>query len=178
MDDGWVRLLCEGAGVTIVLTQSSLFKRFREAGPKLWRDFSKCPLCIGVWVGMLIRWRELHEALGPAGALTLYDWLLALVGFGAATGTLALLVKRLYDYLESSAVRDDLDAEQISNSPDALAQMSKAFEDMNNLMRESEARRVQEAADYAAREAASRQKHEQLMNELRASVIRPPRGQS
>jgi hypothetical protein len=105
-------LLLEAVGATLVFTQGSIFKPVRERGPKLWREFSHCPLCVGVWVGMLLMWRYLHTLLGSAGSMpSVLDWGLALVGFGAASGTIALLVKRVWDYLESSAVLDDMQAE-------------------------------------------------------------------
>lgn len=105
-------LLVEAVGATLVFTQGSIFKGLRSRGPRLWREFSSCALCVGVWVGMLLRWRDLQGILGPAGAMpSTFDWMLALLGFGGATGAIALTIVRLWEFCESSSVYDDLQAE-------------------------------------------------------------------
>jgi hypothetical protein len=66
---------------------------------------------------MLLRWLQLREILaanavaGGVTELSLAGWVVVLVGFGATTGMLALLMKRVYDFLESGSVCWDQDLE-------------------------------------------------------------------
>lgn len=104
----WLQLL-EAVGITIVFTQGSIFKEFRDSGPALWQELLNCPLCIGVWLGAALR-----VALdAPPQA---FSAAVATLGFGAATGMLALLTKRIFDYLESSALRSDFEIEHAKAS--------------------------------------------------------------
>ena len=110
-------LLLEAVGATVVFTQGSIFKPLRDRGPQLWQEFAHCPLCVGVWVGLALRALQLRDILvanavaGGVTELSLAGWVVVLVGFGATTGMLALLMKRVYDFLESGSVCWDQDLE-------------------------------------------------------------------
>lgn len=78
----------EAAAITFVFTKGTIFKSLREHGPKLWQELASCPLCAGVWIGMLWRvlrtWSESHGLTVAFAADVLAS--------GAATGVVALVV--------------------------------------------------------------------------------------
>ena len=82
-----MRYVFEAVAITLVFTKGAIFKRVRESGPALWRELAACPLCAGVWVGMI--WRVVR-ALPEVQATALFaeDVLAA----GALTGVVALVV--------------------------------------------------------------------------------------
>jgi hypothetical protein len=110
LDNPWF-LLLEATGATVVFTQASIFAGLRSRGPALWRTFAACPLCVGQWVGMAIRAWFLVRILGLAGHMECAAWAIEIVGFGAATGMLALLVRRLVFFLEALELREDAERE-------------------------------------------------------------------
>jgi hypothetical protein len=99
----WETLLFSAA-ITVVFVKGSLFDGLRKRGPRLWRVFSTCALCVGVWVGAggdaAARWL-------PAVFITVFH----VIGVGALTGVAALLFVRVSDWLESSAVALDTSSE-------------------------------------------------------------------
>ncbi len=50
-----LEMLLYSVGVTIVITQGSIFKSMRNAGPAKWQELLNCPLCLGFWVGLWMR---------------------------------------------------------------------------------------------------------------------------
>jgi hypothetical protein len=96
-------VILQAAAITLVFTQGSLFDVFRLRGPELTRELARCPLCLGVWVGVgLASWAfgSGHLHVPEAGA----TWRAAspyLLGFGCMTAVLALTLKRLWEGLEA-----------------------------------------------------------------------------
>lgn len=86
------------AAMAFVFTQGTLFKTVRDHGPKIWREFSTCALCVGVWVG-----GGLHALFAsfPQGAdkLGIARYAAELLGIGSLTGVLALLAVSIWDWL-------------------------------------------------------------------------------
>lgn len=84
--------------MTVVLTQGTIFRPFRERGPRFWRELVSCPLCLGWWIGAFAGWWEVRflESLPAATA-----W--HVVASGALSGSAALLFRRLTDYLDSNS---------------------------------------------------------------------------
>lgn len=76
----------ESAAVTVVFVKGSIFKRLRENGPELWREFAACPLCAGVWIGA--GWLLVRRVL--AGAALHADAAVDALAAGAITGVLSL----------------------------------------------------------------------------------------
>lgn len=76
----------EAVAITIVFTKGSIFKRLRESGPALWRELADCPLCAGVWIGMI--W-HLLRARPDALSLNVTEQVLAA---GVLTGVGALIL--------------------------------------------------------------------------------------
>ena len=93
------RYVLEAAAITLVFTKGTLFKTVREHGPKLWQELAACPLCVGVWIGML--WRFLRSVPGfnpeELHPVSLAEDVLA---SGAATGVVALTVALFLSVLD------------------------------------------------------------------------------
>lgn len=89
------RFVLEAAAMTLVFTRGTIFTRVREAGPGLWRELAKCPLCAGVWVGA--GWTVFRAWSAPASTLERAADALAA---GALTGVLALFLVLLWGVLE------------------------------------------------------------------------------
>ena len=85
-------LVLQAVAITIVFVRGSIFRWVRESGPALWREGASCPLCAGVWIGMILHGLNLYihstEPLGAIGLKVLLDSL----GFGALVGTISLIV--------------------------------------------------------------------------------------
>jgi hypothetical protein len=39
--------------ISYVWSRGSIFRSLRTRGPALWRQLADCPLCSGVWIGLL-----------------------------------------------------------------------------------------------------------------------------
>jgi hypothetical protein len=92
------------AAITFVFVRGSIFDWTRDVGPRAWRDFASCPLCVGFWVGFALdlarsgAWRSFgrpplswdHAALGAA------------VVAGALAAIAALSIARVLDALETA----------------------------------------------------------------------------
>lgn len=95
----WWSTVLFSAAITVVCTRGSIFEPLRSRGPEIWRDFSGCPLCVGVWIG------------GAAWAVEHLGWtfrqVFAVLGTGCVTGVLALSVALLHDFLGSHATLAD-----------------------------------------------------------------------
>ena len=93
------RYVLEAAAITLVFTKGTIFKSVREHGPKLWQELASCPLCAGVWVGMI--WRLLRSLPGfnpdELHSVSLAEDVLA---SGAATGVVALTVALFLSVLD------------------------------------------------------------------------------
>ena len=76
----------ESAAITVVFVRGSIFKRFREIGPSIWRELASCPLCAGVWIGA--GWSLVRSAL--AGPIARVDVAADALAAGAMTGALAM----------------------------------------------------------------------------------------
>ena len=78
----WGMVVC---GVTLVVTQSTIFAPLRSLAGRLWPWLGKllaCPMCFGWWVGAAL---SLYPGLGPSAALGLPRALAApLDGFAAS----------------------------------------------------------------------------------------------
>lgn len=84
------RYVLEAVAITLVFTKGGIFKWVRESGPALWRELAACPLCAGVWVGMIWRvLRALPDVHVPLLSLTFAEDVLA---SGAVTGVAALVL--------------------------------------------------------------------------------------
>lgn len=89
----------EAAAITVVFTQGTIFSKVRSRGPALWRELLSCPLCLGWWLGSGSQ--GLQIALGRADLG--WDAPLHVVGAGALSGALALLYRRVTDWLDSQS---------------------------------------------------------------------------
>lgn len=89
------RYVLEAAAITLVFTKGTLFRMLRERGPKLWQELASCPLCLGVWVGMIWRvlrtWPEAHASFAFAADV---------LASGAVTGVFALAVALFLSFLD------------------------------------------------------------------------------
>lgn len=99
-----VWIVVQSAAITVILTRATLFAWARTRGPKLWREFASCPLCVGFWVGYGLFWLRAAEAvkvrdiiLRPYGLVSLN---LTALGLGAAAGCLALLFVLIWSKLD------------------------------------------------------------------------------
>ena len=81
------RYVLEAAAIALVFTKGTIFKRLREQGPKSWQELASCPLCVGVWVGMI--WRVLR--VWPDAVAT-PSFAADVLASGAVTGVVALVV--------------------------------------------------------------------------------------
>jgi hypothetical protein len=95
-----VVLIAQAAAIALVFVQGSLFDPLRERGPELWRQFAKCALCVGFWVGML--WTAVARR-----DFSLEPLLFSVFANGALTAAVALSVFRLWEKLESQAALYD-----------------------------------------------------------------------
>ena len=89
------RYVLEAVCITLVFTKGMIFKAVREHGPKLWQELAACPLCAGVWVGML--WRVLRALPDVHASLPFAADVLA---SGAETGVVALVVALFVSVLD------------------------------------------------------------------------------
>ena len=89
------RYVLEAAAITLVFTKGTIFKAVREHGPKLWQELASCPLCAGVWVGML--WRVLRALPDVHASLPFAEDVLA---SGAVTGVATLVVALFVSVLD------------------------------------------------------------------------------
>lgn len=105
-----ITLVIISVSITLVFTEGSLFNVFRRRGPKLLRDLASCPLCSGVWIGMICAGFAIDQGhlVLIEGAQTIGRVAPYVLGIGAITGISALTVKRVWDLLD--AVSFALDA--------------------------------------------------------------------
>lgn len=89
------RYVLEAAAITLVFTKGTIFKAVREHGPKLWQELASCPLCAGVWVGMV--WRVLRALPDVHVTLSFAEDVLA---SGAVTGVATLVVALFVSLLD------------------------------------------------------------------------------
>lgn len=86
--------IVESAGLTLVFVLGSIFEPLRKRGWAIWRSFSVCPLCVGVWVGMAV------VLLRHSSQLEAPVWLTVL-SHGALSGVLAYGTKLVLMWLDS-----------------------------------------------------------------------------
>lgn len=115
----------EAAAITVVFTQGTIFSKVRNWGLKspqthgdpyrtaagepekgllaLWRELLNCPLCLGWWVGLAL-WglQDAPDSVGR-GWLGLVD----AAGAGALSGALALLYRRITEWLDNASALAD-----------------------------------------------------------------------
>ena len=101
--DLWL-LAFQAAAMTFVVTRSGLFAPLRDHGPAGWRSFMGCPLCVGVWVGMLLTAAQLAAAgYRPASSAVFCSWALMALGTGALSGVVALGFTVAIDFADGVA---------------------------------------------------------------------------
>lgn len=70
-------------GITIIITQSSLFEKLRD-----WVSFYSnflgelvsCPMCLGVWVGLIMSFYFSCDPLTLAFSTSVSSWLVSIIG--------------------------------------------------------------------------------------------------
>lgn len=101
---GGLVLIAQAAGMTVVVTKSSLFRPFREHGPRGWQGFVSCQLCVGVWIGIALTLFKVWVAAGwPPNA---WEWAVvavAALGNGAIAGALALFYAAALECIDAIA---------------------------------------------------------------------------
>lgn len=98
-------LVLQATAITLVLTTGSIFDPLRRHGPKLLRELAGCPMCSGVWIGMICAGFAVdqgHLTL-VEGAQTIWSVGPYVLGIGCITAICALTLKRVWDLLESAA---------------------------------------------------------------------------
>lgn len=98
---GPLLLIAQAMAVTLILTKSTLFRVFREHGPRGWRDFAGCPLCVGVWIGLLFSIFHLWTHVGRETGFEIATAVVFAFGNGAVVGALSLLYMAAIDALDA-----------------------------------------------------------------------------
>ena len=70
-------------GITIIITQSSLFQKLR-AWVYFYSNFLgelvSCPMCLGVWVGLIMSFYFSCSAVQLSFATSIASWLISVIG--------------------------------------------------------------------------------------------------
>lgn len=110
------------AAIAVVFTQGEIFK-FLRRGPWIWREFAKCALCSGVWIGAAM-WCLFYGFPHAGGNLVIARSVAVMLGVGALSGCAAMLFVAVWDKLDEKTpapVRIDT-AHLVAHNPEITAQ--------------------------------------------------------
>ena len=70
-------------GLTIIITQSTLFSPFREfieRRSSFFGDLIECPMCTGFWVGLFMSFLYGYDSIFLCFGTSLFSWLVSIIG--------------------------------------------------------------------------------------------------
>tara|TARA_B100000579_G_C22837656_1_gene859715 strand:+ start:2070 stop:2357 length:288 start_codon:yes stop_codon:yes gene_type:complete len=70
-------------GITMIITQSSLFERLRDwvfVRSKTLGELINCPMCLGVWVGLIMSFVFCCNIIHLSFATSIVSWIINIAG--------------------------------------------------------------------------------------------------